>query len=347
MHLIKKVMINGGIFGLALILTYQFIFSKMDFKTVAGALGQARLPYIFLGMLMTSCAIGLEGLVTKRNLSLVGVKTSWTRGLSYALAGNFFSAITPAASGGQPAVIVLMKKDKVTIDQGSLALLMDLVAYQISIVTFGLVAYLVYFKTINQSLGQTLPLLWIGLLLNGLLLLTTLSALFSESFFGSLVKGVLVITGIFSKKQVDKIIEKAEAFKGHHRACKAVILKDKLSYLANIGMTAIRILLIFSAPFMVYKSLGLDQVHMMRLLSLQAALYISCAALPFPGTIGIGEANFLLFFSSIFSSGLISSAMILSRSISLYTTLVVSGLGMLFIWVNLNLRSRREKKLSY
>ena len=76
------------------------------------------IPAVFC-MLMFSLG---EALNIRIGLNLSGYKTGIVSALKYAYTGFFFSSVTPSASGGQPAQIYAMHKDKIKVSHASFSL---------------------------------------------------------------------------------------------------------------------------------------------------------------------------------------------------------------------------------
>ena len=60
-------------------------------------------------------------------------------------------------------------------------------------------------------------------------------------------------------------------------------------------------------------------------IALQALLFVSVSAIPTPGAVGVSEGGFLVLQRVLFPDKVIGSAMLLSRGISFYIPLAVSG----------------------
>ena len=63
---------------------------------------------------------------------MLGEKSTFLKNLKYAAIGFFFSAVTPAASGGQPMQIYYMSKDDIAVSSSTIALLLNLTSMQIT-----------------------------------------------------------------------------------------------------------------------------------------------------------------------------------------------------------------------
>lgn len=326
-------MLNGGLFLLILLMTWIFVFSKLDFSNALSELKAFNPRFLVLALLSVTVMLSFETLTVKRNLRISGENRSFISCVKYTFAGNFFSAITPAATGGQPMQVYLMSRDNIESGKGTLVLMMDLAMYQISIVSLALVGFLLFFKKI-VSLSENFFLLFLlGILLNIGLLILTLLALFSKKLIYSAVSFLSGILRRLKYKKTPEFETAALNWVEKYRQSAAVMKSNPRDMIFNLILMLIRITLMFTFPIWVYKGLGLSGDSLLYLFALQAALHISCAALPLPGGTGVGEAGFLVCFSTVFPSAVLGSAMLLSRIIGFYSVVCLSGLAMLFWYI--------------
>ena len=177
---LKKILINGGVFVVVISLTYRVVFARLGTENILEMLGGFNYVYLLLAVLSVVFMLTLETLTIKHNLQTVGEKNSLLACFKYTFAGNFFGAITPAATGGQPMQIMLMNKDGIKTEKSTLALMMDLAAYQLAIVSFSLVAFMFFFREVLNAFGKFYPLVIVGIVFNILLLLLILTVIFSR-----------------------------------------------------------------------------------------------------------------------------------------------------------------------
>ena len=81
--------------------------------------------------------IWFEGEAIRSILKGLGIKTSMSRGFLYSAGDVYFSAITPSASGGQPASAFFMMNDGVSGAVTTAVLIMNLVFYTEALLTSG------------------------------------------------------------------------------------------------------------------------------------------------------------------------------------------------------------------
>lgn len=343
---LKKILINGGLFVLVGFFTYRTVFATSDFHSVIRHARQSHFEYLLCGFAMIGLMLCAETLTVRRNLRLLGEQQSFRRCLLYTFTGNFFSGITPAATGGQPMEIYMMHKHGVSAIHGTLALVMDLSNYQLAVTLLGIVGYLSFGSLIHRILGPHIWLLWLGLGLNTGLLVLLLCAMFSGRFIYHLTALAIRLVAVFSKSKAASLQESAEATIAQYQASAELFRRNKVCCLVNFLITVVRILAMHSAPFWVYKSLGLSGVSPFQIIALQSTLYISCAALPFPGGVGIAESSFLHYFKTIFPGSLLQTSMIVSRGIGSYLTIALSGSILMAVLVTTIVRKKLAVRMN-
>ena len=122
---IKKMIRNTSLFVILIILTYYFIFRKMDRKGLWIALKNTNVWFILIAVILAFGNIFFEAFIHYRNLKLLKEKTSFKACVKYAIVGFFFSAVTPAATGGQPVQVYYMHKDNISYMSATISVLIQ------------------------------------------------------------------------------------------------------------------------------------------------------------------------------------------------------------------------------
>lgn len=324
--LIKKVLRNGGLFALLLALTYRWFFRKVGMEGLLGLLDTLDWRRLAAALLAVAAMYLTESLTIFRNLALLGGQPRYGRCILYAAAGNFFSAVTPAATGGQPMQLWYMRRDGIGTAPGTMTLMMEFVAYQTAILTLALGGCVFWFGALRAAFGRFFPMLWIGMALNAALLALTLCAIFSDTLIDRLIAFAARAASLFRRGRQPAFAARAHGWAEQYRGCAAVLRRNAGACLANVGLTVFRVALMHSIPFWVYLSMGLSGHSLPELLALQAAVYLSCAVLPMPGSVGVSESLFSVCFRPVFRASALSGAMLLSRGIVLYLPVMLCGL---------------------
>jgi uncharacterized membrane protein YbhN (UPF0104 family) len=93
------------------------------------------------------CMLGFvffEAVSLHRLEAFFGHKRKMTRNVVYSAADIYFSAITPSASGGQPASAVFMVRDGIPGAVTTMCLLLNVMLYTVSILIIGVLCFILF-----------------------------------------------------------------------------------------------------------------------------------------------------------------------------------------------------------
>ena len=112
-----------------------------------------------------------------------------------------------------------------------------------------------------------------------------------------------------------------------YRKASVFLKANKLVIFNTTMITFVQRILLFAVTYVVYRSFGLNEQSLLTMILLQAAISVSVDMLPLPGGMGISERLFLQIFAPLFgSTALTLSGMLLSRGISYYMLVILSGI---------------------
>ena len=109
-----------------------------------------------------------------------------------------------------------------------------------------------------------------------------------------------------------------------------------------LGLNVVQLTALFLVPFVVYKAFGLSGHGAMELVGVQTLLTLSTSSLPLPGAVGATEGGFVTLFAIFFGTSLVTPAVLVSRGISFYAFLLLSGF--VTLGVHLSTKSRSGEK---
>ncbi len=271
-------------------------------------------------------------------LKHLGEKSSFGKNLKYALIGFFFSAITPAASGGQPVQIVYMHRDNIKYTNATISILIQSFAYLTMMATLGLVGYILNYDYIS-NLGFIEYFFFIGVMVNVVIITITLLAMFSKKAAQKTINLIYVIFKAINKNKADAFKKKINIqLKEYHDSAR-VIAKNKGLMLKTFLTSTLQLISYHSVGYFVYLALGIKHLNYLKITSLQSFLYLSVSVLPLPGTVGVNETGFSLLYNPIIAKNYVDSAMLLSRGISFYLFVIITGA----ILVILSIRKKNAK----
>ena len=322
----KKILQNGGLFIGLILLTFFIIFKNNNIEEILTAISTLNINYVVLSIICSWIFVICEGINIGRSLKLMEYEVGFFTSIKYAIVGLFFSSVTPSASGGQPMQVYYMHKDGIQVSHSSLALLMDLASFQFVTVSMAIIGYIAEHKLLVNSLGNVKYFVVLGIILNILALIFILTAIFSRRFIGKLIDFICFILVKIKYKKVDRFKEMAITQVKEYKESSKYIRENKSTVLKILLTTTIQITALHSITFWIYKSFGFSGYSFLTVVMLQSVLYISVSALPLPGAVGISESGFMVIYRTLFTTKTLSSAMLVSRGISFYLLVLISGI---------------------
>lgn len=333
---IRKIITNLIIFILLIILTFYLVLKDQDFSQMDSILKGVKKEFILLAVLVMCIYVSCEAINIRRILKELGEKVSFFSAIKYTLSGFFFSAITPAASGGQPMEIYYMHKDNISVAHSTLTLLMQLCSFQIISISFGIISAIIHFDVLKNGL---IYLFILGIALNSSALALLVIAIFSKRLSEGLIKFSVKVLKFFRIRNIEEKQEKLEKELASYQTSAIYIKEHKLLMVKTLLTTAVQLLAYYSVTYWVYLAFGLNTYNIWQILTLQAVLYATVSGIPSPGAVGVSEGGFLGIFKKAFPEATISSAMLLSRGVNFYLLIIVS---VIVVIVN----TFREKKVA-
>lgn len=330
---------SAALLALLMAVTAVLLLRDQPLSRLTGILGRLHGGYVALGLLLMLAFVGCEALCSRLILARLGHHVPYRRCLGYSFAGFYFSSITPSATGGQPAQVYYMSRDGIPAAHGALNMMLIAVCYQVTVIGCAL-AVLVFRSDLLANLGTGLgALLLFGGGVNLALTAGMLGLMFAPNAVRRLMEGVLNL-GVRLRlvKDPSSAQERLERQVEEYRRG-AECLRRNLSLLpALAGLTILQLTALFSVPYMVYLAFGLSGYGPMDVICTQALVTLAVSSLPLPGAVGASEGGFVAAMALFFGSGLVTPAVLVSRGISFYAFLLVSG----GITLCLHLRARRK-----
>ena len=261
----------------------------------------------------------------------------------YSCVGFFFSCITPSASGGQPMQIYYMKKNKIPIPVATVILMIVTITYKAVLVAVGL--WLVIFDRtfVWQKLSGIIYIFYLGIALN----VFCVTAMLILVFHNKLAKNI-VVTLVkllerlhIMKKKEGRIQQFEKSMDMYNR--NADYLKEHIPVIIKVFIiTVFQRFAYFFVTYFIYRSFGLSGTNVYTIVMLQAVISLSVDMLPLPGGMGISEALFNIIFLPVFGQSFLSAGMVLTRSLSFYTELLISAVLTVFANIYIGRYTREE-----
>lgn len=323
MERIKKNLKNLVFFLVLIILTFYIILKDQDITQIYNVLINVKKQYIVIAIACMCFYILCEAFNIRRTLKALNEKSTFLRNIKYALIGFFFSSITPAASGGQPMQIYYMHKDKISVANATLTLLINLACVQIVTISLALISVCFHYQYLNRPM---IGFFILGILLNLSALTLLFISIFSKRATKWIIRMTVKILKFFKVKNMEEKEEKFERELTKYQGSAVYIKENKFVILKTLLTTYLQFLAFYSISYWVYCSFGLSQYSIIEITTMQSMLYATVSGIPSPGAVGVSEGGFLAIFSQIFPNTVLSGAMLLNRGVSFYLFVILSSI---------------------
>lgn len=293
-------------------------------------LGHANPLWIALAALCSFGFVYFEGLGLQCTCKFFGYPFSAGKGILYSAADIFFSAITPSATGGQPAALIFMMRYGTPVAVSTMALLLNLVMYTVSILLISAVCFVVYPGIVLRM--SVIPKIFIafGVIVQIAFIVLFLMCIFNERLILGVSRWVLrVLCKMHIVKDYDVQHEKLLAMIKQYKKCGALLKKETglliRVFLCNLAQR-LSVILVSVCVFM---SVGGALRDALKAFSVQTFAVLGSNAVPVPGAVGVADYILLSGFGQIVRDPV--SVELLSRGISFYSTILACGVLLLAV----------------
>lgn len=326
----KKYLFSIIFFVILLILTFYMLFSNNDMNDVIQNIKNISLKYILLGVVLILVYLTTESLYIKHILKSIKCKISLLQGFIYSCIEFYFSAITPSSTGGQPAQAYYMAKDGVPFTKSSVTLLLNTITFKLVLLLLGFFAIIFYPNLIFNNSTLFTVIFIFGIVVNLIVIVICLMLMYSKKWIKSLA--VFCINLGHKLKFIKDKDAKLLSFNTHLEEYQegAKYIKEHISVTIYVCfITLIQRMAMFSISYIVYKAFGLSGYSYIELMVMQLSVAIAIDSLPLPGGMGASEAMSLLLYNKYFGENIAMSAMLVTRGLSYYLCLIISGIVVL------------------
>lgn len=338
----RKGVLNALFLGAVFLITIYCVFRGQDMGEMLSYIQSADIRYWLLAVVCVVLFIGSESVIIYYMMHTIKQKVRLLHCFLYSFVGFFFSCITPSATGGQPAQIHYMRKDKIPIPVSTLVLMIVTITYKLVLVVCGIAVFVIRPAEIMRYLQPVAGWCYLGLALNvfcvGFMMLLVFHPTMAKEMLLALIRWLGRLHLI---KRREHYLEKVSHAMEQYQDVATYFAAHKLVVWNVFVITLAQRLLLFFVTYLVYRSFGLQGHGMVTIIALQGMISVAVDMLPLPGGMGISEKLFLSIFAPIFGS-ITLPGMVVSRGLSYYTELIISAL--LTIAAHLTIgRERKEK----
>lgn len=326
----KKQILNiGGVILLTIIVFSIILLNNKDFSfsEFFSYIKSLNIFYVLGAIVCMLLFILFEGLSLKIILKKLGYKSKFREAMIYSTSDIYYSAITPSATGGQPASVYYMNKDGIPVSAATAAVTFNIFMYTASIMLIAVFAFLVkpsyflHFDLIYKIL------IIAGLIVQGAILTFFFLLMKKPAILKALANAVFkLLHKIRIVKDIDKKLKSVDNTIASYKTSIDIINGNLplaiwalvLNFLQRVSQMAIAVFIYFAA--------GLKGISVVEIFVLQSFCLLGSNSVPIPGAAGVSEGLYLSAFKPFFEKTMLLNCMMATRGIAYYISFIFSGI---------------------
>ena len=318
----KKNIFNAAFLIFVLIITLYSVFHGENLSELLLYLKQGDFRYWILGAVFIVGFIESESVIIYYMMKVLGENVKLTHCFLYSFVGFFFSLITPSATGGQPAQLYFMKKDRLSLPTSTMVLLIVTITYKLVLVVLGLAVIIFKPQPIWRLLSPIYFWCYLGIILNILCVFSMIILVFNPALVSNIVLFCIrLFDKVFKKDKEKKYSERLERAIEKYRKASEFFFNNVKVIINVFLITCVQRFLLFAVTYLVYRSFSIGMAGPDVVITLQGMISVAVDMLPLPGGLGISEKLFKDIFVQVCTKKYTLPVMIVSRGLSFYVQL--------------------------
>lgn len=241
-----------------------------------------------------------------------------------AMIGQYYSGITPSASGGQPMQIYELNKCGVPVGVGSSAMIVKFICFQIALLLLSGGLWMYYAARIRVQLEGLLWIVRFGFGLNLFWTALLLLILVKQSIVAWLVRAVRIIgCKLRWIRDPERFSARVDAQLTEFHRVLEMLVQRPMILLTMLSLAFFQVLAYMATVYCLYRGFGQSGISAGFIITVQLLLFLGVAFMPMPGASGAQEGGFVLFFRGIFPEAHLFAALLAWRFFTYYVTLLV------------------------
>ncbi|MCQ2483161.1 MAG: flippase-like domain-containing protein [Clostridia bacterium] len=288
--------------------------------------------------------IGFEGVAVRRIAAAIGYKRSRIQGTVYGAADVYFSAITPSASGGQPASAYFMLQDDIPGTAVTVTLLVNLIMYTLALLFLGFICSVFRFEIVLKMSTLSKVLIVVGSVVLIALAVAFFLLLKKAEVFYKICNGFLRFferIHILSHHRCEKLCAKLNNTMAEYKECAETIYGKKKMLFDAFVLNVLQRLSQFFVAFFVFLAHDCGIKKAFDVLITQCFVSLGSNCIPIPGSIGVADYIMLDGYENIVGEELATYLELLARGISFYGCVVISAIIIIIAFVYNRIRRKK------
>lgn len=330
----NKILKNILTFIVVLLVTFLVLYYalKDNFNEIVQQIVSINKWFLLFAFLLIISYWILKAVVMQKTVSKFKKDYTFKQALRLILETNFFHAVTPFSSGGQPYEIYSLKRSKLKISEATNVSIQNFIVYQIALVLLGTTAVICnYFLHIFPSNNFLRYLVGVGFLCNLFVIIILFIISFSKNLNKKIINFIIkILNKIKIVKNKEKTIEKFEKYISDFHEGAKILVQDKENFIYMILCNFLALFAFYLIPLVLLYGTG-DYTSMNAFESIITSAYIMMVGsfVPIPGGSGGLEYAFIVFYSNFITGPVLNAIMLLWRAITYYFGMIIGAITLL------------------
>lgn len=294
--------------------------------TFADYIGRARVPWVLCAVLCMLSYIVLEGEAVRAACRGFGCSVKPLSGFVYSASDIYFSAITPSATGGQPASAYFMIRDGVPPLTATVALIANLAMYTLSLIVLGALTLLTHPGVFAAFGGLSRALIVGGFVIQAALLVFFVLLLLHPTLLARLsAVGLHLLCRLRILRHEERRQESLAAHMRDYTSYARQIREHPVAMVKTFLLNLLQRASVISVPFFLSLASGGGLARAARVWAVQCCAVLGSNIVPIPGAMGVSDYMMLDGFADLIPLTDLVDFELLSRAISFYVCVLLAG----------------------
>lgn len=322
----KKILNISLIIIVTLIVLYFSL--REDYRTILSTIFSIHKGWLFLAFLFLFGYWFLKSIVTYLIARRFSSKYSLKDAIRLTIETNFFHAITPFSSGGQPYEIYALSKHKIKIVDATNISIGSFIIYQIDLVLLGVLAIIanqLFHLFPDSSVLKNLVI--IGFLVNLFVIILLFVLTFSKKMNKKIVNfGIRILTKLKLVKE-ENIKTKVTTYLDQFHDGAKIVFENKKEFIYMLIFDFLALLCFYLVPLpLFYGTANFDSVNAVNCIVTMAYVMLIGSFVPIPGGTGGLEYGFIAFFKNFLKGTSLNAIMLLWRFITYFFGMILGAI---------------------
>lgn len=313
-----------------LTIVIMYLLLKDDFNNIVDVILNINVFWFALAILLVFFYWGFRSLALRNFTRKFKPETRFLNSFQLTLRTQFFNAVTPFATGGQPYQVYYLAKEGVKVSSSTSIILQNFIVYQIALVTLGIVA------VISNHIFHLYPkveilqnLVTIGFIANTLTIVVMFLVSFNTKFNRFIVKvGINILSKLHLVKNKDEKLKEWDNNINNFHDSATILLKNKKDFILGILYNLIALTLLYLIPLFLAYAIGLNVFNPLEAIVTSAYVMLLGSFVPMPGGTGGLEYGFLAFYGNFLGGSKLTALMLLWRFITYYLGMILGAIAL-------------------